>query len=227
MKKPVWVTKWGLHIKKGSAAWKWAHQKFGGIVHGKKKPTPKPPKPPAPAPAPLPPTRPSSITMYDDTNPSLIPATAKAVAGYVNGKYQTASRIKTLFPKALKVFIAVTADADADCLDVERGDATPDQAPAWLTRQWKTWTSKPHDVPLPVIYSSESAWPALIALLTHHGFVHRKHYLIWSAHYTYHLHICGPHTCGSTVQADATQWTDKAFGRSLDETICSPDFFTT
>lgn len=45
-----------------------------------------------------------------------------------------------------------------------------------------------------------------------------RDYLLWTAHYTGHPHICGP-SCGFGLQheADATQWTNHALGRNLDE----------
>lgn len=53
----------------------------------------------------------------------------------------------------------------------------------------------------------------------------RDEYMIWSAHYTATAHICGPSTCGSTVQADATQWTSTYEGVSLDASLCYGYFF--
>src|ERR1700729_4024317 len=53
----------------------------------------------------------------------------------------------------------------------------------------------------------------------------RNAYMIWSAHDTGKPHVCGPKTCGSKVQADATQWTFKAYGVNLDESLCYEYFF--
>jgi hypothetical protein len=49
---------------------------------------------------------------------------------------------------------------------------------------------------------------------------------LWSAHYTYAEHLCGPGSCGEMpVQADATQWTNHAQGRNLDQSVLAANFF--
>jgi peptidoglycan hydrolase-like protein with peptidoglycan-binding domain len=49
---------------------------------------------------------------------------------------------------------------------------------------------------------------------------------LWSAHYTGTAHICGPSTCRELgVSADGTQWTDKAMGRNLDQSLLAAGFF--
>jgi hypothetical protein len=64
-----------------------------------------------------------------ETEPSAsaIPKTAEAVAGYVGGHWPTYNQLVKDFPHAHKLSIAVFASEDADCLDIEKGDATPDQ----------------------------------------------------------------------------------------------------
>lgn len=47
---------------------------------------------------------------------------------------------------------------------------------------------------------------------------------LWTAHYTEHPHICGPHSCaypGLTIDADGTQW----HSGSYDESLLLDDFF--
>ena len=130
-------------------------------------------------------------TMYDSVDPTKIPKDAEIVAGYVNGHWPTYNRLPGLFPNAQLVSIAVTADADAMVLDVEAGDATPDQAPAWITRQ----RARGGD---PTIYCSRaSMWPAVKSACALAGVV-PPHY--WIADYTDHEHLLP----GSV----ATQWTD-------------------
>jgi hypothetical protein len=71
-------------------------------------------------------------TMYDSVTASDIPADALIVAGYVDGAYTWSEADWAQFPGAAKVRIAVSASShDAQVLDVENGDATPDQAPEW------------------------------------------------------------------------------------------------
>jgi hypothetical protein len=130
-------------------------------------------------------------TLYDSIDPTKIPANAELVAGYVNGHWPTYSRLAGLFPNATLVSIAVTADADAMVLDVEEGDATPAQAPAWIQRQ----RARGGD---PTIYCSRvSMWPAVQAAVAA-AKIAPPHY--WIADYT-----GTPHLVPGSV---ATQWTD-------------------
>lgn len=158
--------------------------------------------------------------MFDDVTVDLIPSKAEAVAGYVGGNFTTWPAIVARFPHAHKLSIAVNTSEAARCLDVEPGDATPADAPAWLRRQQHR---NPHSIP--VIYASISAMPEVVAAMGRAG-IKRSEYLLWSAHYTFHEHICGPKTCGFATKVDATQWTDSALGRSLDQSLLSPDFFS-
>lgn len=171
-------------------------------------------------PAPAPKTR--TMRMYDDVNLSLIPKDAEAVAGYVGGRWPTwnAIKLRWKFPKAKKLSIAISASENARCLDVEPGDATIAQAPAWVKRQHARGEK------LPVLYTSASWGERLIDACTRAGLKYGKDYLWWSAHYTMREHYCGP-ACGFGLkhEAHATQFTDRAIGRSLDESICSPRFF--
>jgi len=151
------------------------------------------------------------VTMYDDVTISLIPPSAKAVAGYVNGQYANFSALKTRFPNAKHVSIATDAAFNADCLDVETGDATPAQAPAWVARQLKL---KPNVKPK--VYANRSTMPSVKAALMQAGF-HPGDVLLWVAEYTYKAHIPNGF--------DACQWTDQALGRSLDASMCKASFF--
>lgn len=158
------------------------------------------------------------VTMYDDVNVSALPPGAAAYAGYVDGAWANYGAIKARFPHAKVLSIAVFPSADAECLDVEAGDATVSQIYGWFKRQQaaKVWK--------PVIYSSVSNISSIAATMNANGFA-RSSYRLWSAHYSY-THICGPSTCRLTsASCDATQWTDHALGRSLDESECSPGFF--
>jgi hypothetical protein len=71
--------------------------------------------------------------MFDSVNPGLIPTTAEIVAGYIDGKYVWSAADWARFPNAQKLQINVTGDASHGglALDVETGDATPADAPAW------------------------------------------------------------------------------------------------
>lgn len=154
----------------------------------------------------------STVVMYDDVNVSLLPGGMTTAGGYIGGMWPNAAEIRRKFPKAKVINIAVAASEAGDCLDVENGDATNAQAAAWFKRRaGHTLTPKPW------LYTSASNIEALVAAMTRAG-VARNRYFIWSAHYTYKAHICSLAACGYP-KADGTQWTDKALGRSLDESL--------
>jgi hypothetical protein len=158
--------------------------------------------------------------MFDAVEIDQIPGDASAVAGYVNGNYVTFGQLSVKFPKAHRLSIAVTAEADADALDVEPGDAVYGQVPAWYRRQ------KARGAARPVIYASVSLMTTGILPVLKQAGIARSDVRLWSAHYTYSPHLCGSASCGAMpVQADATQWTDQALGRNLDQSVLAADFF--
>ncbi len=159
------------------------------------------------------------ITMFDDVTLSLLPSNAAAYAGYVDGEFSNFSKLQAKFPKAHLLSIAVSASSDADCLDIETGDATPGDAFDWVIRQFERGIKRP------VLYASASTMGTIISLMNS-GDVPRSTLRLWSAHYTRSPHFCGPHTCGAvSIDVDGTQWTDLALGVSLDQSILSDDFF--
>ena len=163
--------------------------------------------------------KPKTITMYDSVTVSQIPANAEAVAGYVGGMWPTFPSLKLEFPHAHKLSIAVNALEDAECLDVERGDASPDQAASWVHRQIKRGVKRP------VVYTSVSEAPLLLRALARGG-ISRDQIRLWTAHYTFVPHFCTSKCwSGFSGTADATQYSDHALGRTLDASICSPSFF--
>lgn len=158
------------------------------------------------------------FVMYDSVTVADIPSAAVAVAGYVNGHWPTFPVLADTHRHAKRLSITVFADADADCLDVEGGDAAPAQAPAWVRRQHVRGVKRP------VVYCALSSTPAVLASLKHAG-IRRSHVRLWTAHYTYRPHRCSP-LCrfGMWTRADATQYTNRAFGRNLDASLCAPRF---
>jgi peptidoglycan hydrolase-like protein with peptidoglycan-binding domain len=51
---------------------------------------------------------------------------------------------------------------------------------------------------------------------------------LWTAHYGLGAHICGPSSCGAlSIDADGTQWTSSALGRTLDQSLLTDSFFGT
>lgn len=153
-----------------------------------------------------------TVTMYDSVDVSQIPATAEAVAGYTSGAWPTFPVLVQRFPHAHRLSIAVNSGEDADCLDVETGDAYAAEAPAWFRRQIKLGKK------LPCFYANSSTMPAVIAAL-HAAEIARGQYRVWTAHYTGAPHI--------EPGSDATQWYFKALGRNLDISWCRDTFFGT
>ena len=198
------MVKYGLVVGKGSALWKWLKANHQRLVVGTT-PAPKP--------------KPQPFAMFDDVNVNLLPANAKAYAGYVDGKWKTYPVLLKKFPHAHILSIAVFPQDDADCLDVEPGDARISDAPAWVKRQLARGAKRP------CVYTSISQAQNLVNALAKAG-IKRSQYRLWTAHYTFQKHFCGP-ACGFSFagRADATQWTDRANNLSLDESICAPDFF--
>ena len=161
------------------------------------------------------------ITMYDSITVSQIPANAEAVAGYTSGHWPTYNELVQKFPHAHVLSIAVGASHAARCLDVEPGDAvTPtDRRPVGTCADFTPIVTRESQV----LYTSASNVNALVSTMTA-ARIFRNQYYIWSAHYTFHEHICSPGACGYP-SADATQWTDKAMGRNLDQSQCQDYFF--
>jgi hypothetical protein len=161
-----------------------------------------------------------TIQMFDSTTIDAIPLDAEAVGGYIGGWYLTYWRLVARCPNALHLAIAINAEEDAECLDVEAGDATPADVPAWVRRQQERGVHRP------VVYSSVTTMPTIISLLDESG-IPASAIRIWTAHYTHEPHICALDSCGHAPGAsvEATQWTDRAFDGNLDASLCSDTFF--
>lgn len=155
-------------------------------------------------------------------------APAFAIAGYVNGRYANWAELVKHYAGTKKFLLSITVTDEtalgAQCLDIENGDATIDQAPEWVKATAKAGRAA-HDLRYyPKVYTSADNCHALIEKLTAAG-IPRSGYMLWSAHYTMEAHICGPHSCGFP-QADATQYTDRFAGVSLDGSMCYGYFFS-
>jgi hypothetical protein len=163
----------------------------------------------------------ADLVMFDSVDVGEIPNGPVAVAGYVDGRWATMTELAERFPNAKRLSIAVTPEHDADCLDVETGDATPADVPGWYERQ------RARGVERPCIYADASTMQASIVPLVRAGTIARPLVRLWSAHYSGE-HICGPGSCGAvSIDMDGTQWTDAAWGRDLDESLLLADFFGT
>ena len=123
-----------------------------------------------------------TILMYDGIN--VLAAgiaqefpNAAMVAGYINGQFAWASAQWNLFPHADHVTISTTAGAnEGDVLDVESGDATPDQTAGWIAMR------KAAGLYRPTIYCSRDVIPAV--RIGTGSYILDKDYDIWVADYT-------------------------------------------
>jgi hypothetical protein len=158
------------------------------------------------------------FVMADGVTITSLPKGLSAYAGYVSGTWRTYGPLVKLFPK-LKVGrflgIATNIGAMARALDIESGDATPDQAGGWVKRAEAVGITRPR------LYMEISEVDAVLASLKADG-IPRDSVRWWIAHPGTKQHICGPHTCGRiTFDADATQY-DWAPGYDL--SYCRGDF---
>jgi hypothetical protein len=168
--------------------------------------------------------------MLDDVNLTILglhAASAAALAGYVNGTYANWNELVATYSKSGKFLLSIDVANDpaagAQCLDIESGDATIGDAPGWF-KVTKAAGDAAKDLRwLPKLYTSAGNVQTLINTMTQAG-VGRHEYLIWSAHYTQHPHICSPSACGYP-QADGTQWTSTYMGVSLDASLVYGYFF--
>jgi len=112
--------------------------------------------------------------MYDSITAADIPTDCDLVAGYIDGGYKWPESWWTRFPGKVKVRVAVLASTnDGHVLDVETGDATPDQAPDWVARRRRAGAD-------PTIYCNLSNMGAIMDAFNAAG-VARPH--LWLAHY--------------------------------------------
>lgn len=171
------------------------------------------PKPPAPKPQPKPKPPAARFTMFDmaDASTHIPTNNPTAVAGYIDGNFQTYHALVARFPHAKHLAIAVFAGTnDGHCLDVETGDATPAQAPGWVRKRHAVGIARP------IIYANASTMPAVIAALEHDT-IKRDEYLLWVAAYNGKEEI--------PAGFDAHQWKNvEVPGSNYDQSICQPWF---
>lgn len=153
-----------------------------------------------------------TVSMFDTTTVSTVPHHPFADAGYTAGFWPTFFSLRRAFPSAHTVSIAIAAGYRADCLDVELGDATPSEVPGWV------WAEKRSGWKRPCVYSDWSEWTSQIRPVLKRAHIHRWEVWEWDAFYDYRPHI--------DPGFDGTQWTDKAFGRNLDESLILRSFLS-
>lgn len=93
--------------------------------------------------------------MYDSVSPATLPPGAELYAGYDDGNFNNTAAIRLKYPSATVVSVTVTPTYNnGTVLDVERGDARPTQAPAWVAMRRLAGAD-------PTVYCSYSTWPAV------------------------------------------------------------------
>jgi hypothetical protein len=163
--------------------------------------------------------------MYDSIENGQFPPGAAAYAAYVDGGLGNQPNydwVVRAFPQARHLSIALFADHDAECLDVESGAASPSDIPGWRERQVRRGIARP------VIYANAyTMQTSVLAVLSSAG-IARASVRLWTAHYSGQAHICGPRSCEAlSIPADATQWSNNALGRVLDQSLLLDNFFGT
>ena len=112
--------------------------------------------------------------MYDSVTVDCLPADATMIASYRDGRYANEAEVRRRFPDALVVTITVRGQSDADVIDCEQGDATPEEAAAWARRQLAKGKT-------PTIYCSVSSWGQVRQAVAAAGITGQVCY--WIAHY--------------------------------------------
>jgi hypothetical protein len=153
------------------------------------------------------------FVMYDSVDLSQVPHNPHAVAVYRNGRYANEREARARFPHAHILTIDVTGSIIADCLDIERYDATPQQAPGWINKCHRAGIWRP------CLYASENVWKTTLWQLLQDAQIPHTHYRAWVAKYDGLSQVPNGF--------DAKQFTDRALGRNLDESVCSDGFFPT
>jgi hypothetical protein len=155
----------------------------------------------APAPAPAQPS-----TIYDSVTPSSIPSGAKA-AVYSDGTYATSPAQVAGHPNTLWIDTN-GSNPKANVLDVEPGDATPQQAATWVQQKL---TGTPAQTA--IVYTYRAEWQATQQAISSLPHQMQSHVKWWIADPTGVPHI--------VPGSDATQW---YWGQNYDQSLANPGF---
>jgi hypothetical protein len=155
--------------------------------------------------APAAPARPYLI--YDSVTPPTIPARQQVVATYADGPHPVPASAVTGRKSVL--WISITGhDYSASVVDVEPGNATPEQAAAWARHRL---SASPHAIAR--IYTMIREWPAVQAAVASFSAQMRERIHWWIADPTGRPHL--------VTGSDATQW---YWGSTYDITTAKPGF---
>jgi hypothetical protein len=152
----------------------------------------------------------STVTVYDSIEANQIPAFAQAAAGYAAGggnRFPDFNAIVARFPHLAAVgrllSYAVNTQVKAHILDMEAGDANPDQFPAWHAEMVHAGVWNPGG------YASRDTWDRFLERIVERAGIRDMRRVI--ADWTGHPHIPpGYHMC---------QWTNRGPG-GLNDDIC-------
>lgn len=169
-----------------------------------------------------------TLAMLDSADSDALLPGYPAYGGYVDGAIgdqPNAAKIAAAHPGAHVLTIALSAEHDADCLDVEPGAASPSDVPGWIERQHARGVQRP------CVYASVSTMRDEIIPLIAPGALVGWDPRLWTAHYGLGVHVCGPATCKQLpTDADGTQWTSTfsgVGGVAIDASVLADDFFGT
>lgn len=154
------------------------------------------------------------LRMGDAVDPSQLPPGLDAYAGYDDGNWPDFPNINGAHPGVPCLELTVYLANRGVGLDIEPGDAHPVDGVGFVIERTLAGIWRP------VLYCSRDDLPAVVGYQNNFR-INRGSYRLWSAHYGEGQHICGPSTCGSSIQADATQWIDHG---GWDESMV-PDWF--
>ncbi len=156
------------------------------------------------------------ITVLDTTTPGAIGRLAStssdALAGYNDGLYNDIRQLEAMYPGHRHQAIAVFPWDDGDWLDIETGDARPQDAPGWVRRQHARGLARPG------LYASLSVMPAVHAALEAAGIARNSVRLIYAAY-------ASPPDPTILPGYDGHQYTDHWQGRNVDASVVRDDFF--
>lgn len=135
-------------------------------------------------------------TLYDSTVAADIPASAPAVAGYMDGAYDNYAELVKIHPGKPVVGITVLGGflPGTRVADVETGDLTPASGASWARAMLQVRRR-------PTLYYAKSSGPAVAAALAAEG-ISTASVDFWVADWT-----GSPHMVPGSV---ATQWADPA-----------------
>lgn len=149
--------------------------------------------------------------MYDSTTPEVIPANPHAVLAYINGEFANYEYCKEHFPHARILRMSVTGNVVADGYDIERSDYDPADVPGLYTK------ARDAGIWRPCFYAQLSGVMPAVKKELNTVVKTRQDVRLMVAYYN--------GTPDLPTGYDSHQFTDKALGRNLDESICASDFF--